>query len=32
MIVEDTTAKELRPLGSTLTDREVDRRVQQTGQ
>lgn len=32
MIVEDTMAKELRPLGSTSTDRVVDRQIQQTGE
>ena len=32
MIVEGTMARELRHLGSILTDREIDRQVQQTAQ
>lgn len=32
MIVVETMAKELRPSSSTLTDSEVDRRMQQTAQ
>ena len=32
MIAEATMAKKLRHLGSTLTDREVDRPMQQTAQ
>ena len=32
MVVEETMAKELKPLSSTSTDEEIDRRVQQTAQ